>query len=210
MARKKKLSPEMAARLEELKSLLRPSNLANYREVAAKLSHPDQLALMKVFFNESSGITREIWYEMIPFFQQNPEIWAQLRKEVPFHIHSAVEEWLPRKILNFQGSKEDFCRFATENVREFYPDFPDLTLKIISEERTGYYYGCDLGEKIEDGIGWKLKMEGMLFGPAETRSRETWEAIAIHPEGNLKVALFAESSPKHYVWLEELGNSSAF
>lgn len=206
MARRKKLDPELERRLNELKSIVQPSNLGSYREAAEMLSDAEEFELMKVFFNEHSGVTREVWFYMVPFFQQHPDLWSRLREEVPFHIHSSVDQWLPRQILEFSGTEEEFCAFATETVREIYPGFPELKMDILTEERTGYYYSCDSGVFMFGDKGWQLRVEGMLFGPAETRERITREAVAIHPDGDLKITDFYESSPAHHVWLERVSS----
>lgn len=114
MARRKKRDPELEVRLNRLKSIVQPSNLASYREAAEVLSDPEEFELMKVFFNEHSGVPREVWFCMVPFFQEHPDLWARLREEVPFHVHSCVDQWLPRQMLSFSGTKEEFCAFATE------------------------------------------------------------------------------------------------
>lgn len=206
MPRKPKISPETQELLKEVNALVNPFVYARTLQALPLLCQPDREELILHFLLQPFGKSALLLFEMMPFFQQHPAIWQNIKEEVPPDVQAFVEKWLPKKILPYSNSREEFFRVATENVREHYPEFPELTANLLSEEKSGYYYRCETGNSIENRMGWEVKMEDMIYGPAETRERITWEAIAIHPKGSLKVTQLYESSAKHQAWMEIIGN----
>ncbi|MCP4443586.1 MAG: hypothetical protein GY810_32180 [Aureispira sp.] len=160
--------------------------------------------LISQVFSGGSYICYMITFPFVTFFQQNPELWKEVKPQIPSYFRGEITKWLPKTVLGLQNPTiPSFCELANKEIKKYFTDFPKLEPSILTEQHGYGYASTRKGNNIIDGIGWSFQIDEADIGPAETIHKEDWIAKAHHPDFIIKIQVNLDDRfPK--VWLEKI------
>ncbi len=189
---------------KDIMELFRGWDEENIKKGINILTEKNNIDTLIFFLSHPSYVYGMINYDLIPFFQTNPEIWQEVSPKIPQYRMLEIKRWLSRTILKLKNpTHKSFCSLANKKVQNQFNDFPLLTLDFTEESR--YACACTIsGKKIINGVGWELFLESRDVGPAEISHEEEWIATAYHPTKIIKISRLAVDGYTDRVWTEEL------
>lgn len=190
---------------QKIRKLLGSRKLDDMQAGLDLLRHTPEADLISHFLNDKSFISSLIRFQLIPVFQEHPQIWEKVRSQIPDPIIKDLDGWMPYTLFETGIlAQYEFCDLCSEKMKAIEANFPELSTDILEEPHFGgYYYYAD-GKQIENGTGWELKITSEDFGPAEVIREEDWLAIA-HFEGRrIKFAYNYVSGSFPRCWQVEL------
>ncbi|MDC0230436.1 hypothetical protein OAK19_00585 [Aureispira] len=155
--------------------------------------------LIAQILNDKSYISYKIAYHLVPLFQTNEKVWGNTQNIIPVHIKNEILHWMPHELLDLEEiTVRSFCELANNKAQVHFPNFPELSPDILTEEeRIDVRYYGRWGAKYVGKEGWSLRIEEEYQGPAETVCIKKWEAKAHHPEYSIKI-----KRENTKIWLE--------
>ncbi len=170
-------------------------------ELLKSTRDPDLIAEI---ISSPSYISYRVGFPMIPFFQDNPEIWAEVKTKIPSFKADDIIKHLSHSILFLQNRTiEGFCEMVNQKTAELDKEFPLLSPEILKRDESAYFY-TTLGNSVINGIGWTFFTESRDVGPAEVIHEEEWRATAHHPNYSLKFEYQESGGMIPKMWMEKI------
>jgi hypothetical protein len=157
------------------------------------------------FLSSPSYVSGLVSFPLVPFFQENPEVWESVQQNIPEYHKRQIQEWMPYTILQLKNPDSyTFCQLAQREVQKIFPDFPALSLDILNENDHDNYFFTQFGKKTQGNMTWSLSIESRYLGPAEVIQEDEWSAIASHPECKIQVKHIESRGMIPQTWLNKI------
>jgi len=178
-----------------------PSNFYLGIELLKSTRDPELIAKI---ISGQSYISYRPGFPLIPFFQENPEIWAAVLAKIPDFKAQDILKYMPHSILFLQNNTlAGFCDLVDMETAKIFKDFPSLIHETLKRDKSAYFY-TTVGDSIIDGIGWTVFTESRDVGPAEAIHEEEWRATAHHPDFLLKFEYQESGGTIPKMWMEKI------
>ncbi len=190
--------------LHKLSQFLGSDNFNNFNLGIELLKSTRDPNLIAQIISSPSYISYRVGFPLIPFFQENPEIWAAVLAKIPKFKADEIIKHLSHRILFLQKcSFESFCGLVNQVVQEYHTDFPLLN-EITLEQDFSPCYITHSGNSVVNGKGWTFFRVSREVGPAEVIHEEEWSATAHHPDFTLKFEYFESGGTIPKMWMEKI------
>jgi hypothetical protein len=146
-------------------------------------------------------------FPLVPFFQENPEIWEAVLANIPAFKAEDILKYMPHEVLFLPTERlSAFCELANQKAKEHFGNFPLLSEALLTEHEDFYCGYSKTGNNVIDGIGWSFFIESRDVGPAEVIHEEEWLATAYHPNYALKFEYQESGSMISKMWMEKIAD----
>jgi hypothetical protein len=159
--------------------------------------------LIAEIISGASYISYRVGFPMVPFFQENPDIWEAVKSKIPKFKADDIVRFLPHRILFLKNSSiSAFCDLVNKLTPEYFKDFPLLSEAILTESENHFCCLSRRGNTLKDNFGWTFFAESRDVGPAEVIHEEEWRATAQNGDSCLKFEYFESGGTIPKMWME--------